>query len=255
MAIKTTSLRDVLKNKLSDEIKVPTIWVDYDGTMREDYEYTQVSSQVIDSPSLEYFDNTFIVRGTILQVGSHVTNCGPISAGEVSDQLDLSKIFRCARSLISLTDAFCFWDFETDLAYLNITELPFDMFKGCPNLTVLSNSFMGVRGIKTLPAELFAHNPKLNNLYKCFLSCTSLKTIPGDLFKNNHNLGILVKTFERTGIEEIPADIFSTLQKDTEVGGMFSRTKALMKQTDEYQWPQDFDGPDKKYVVSNIFAR
>lgn len=215
MAIKVTRLQDVFKKKVEDAVGYPTIWIDL-----EDKIHTDDKCELIEAVPLTRLiknDETYpdivpwltidkrwakklFVVGTIIRVGSHVTECGPLSTTRnfSPDEVDFSKIFEKAKSLRIAQS--CFYGCQS------LTEIPEDVFANCPLLVACLNTFTNTP-IKSIPENLFAYNPELNSLMCCFEYCDQLTEAPEGLFANNPNLENTVNTFEGTQVTKIPPTV------------------------------------------------
>lgn len=166
MAIKTTSLQDILKKKLSDEIEAPTIWVDMHGNEHSEFGITILSadSKVIDYYSKSNGTSRFIT-GVIRQIGSTVVTCGTLvsTIRPSGYPYDLSTTFKTARNLKTLVHTFNNADSKD-----SPLEIPEDLFWNCPKLESLDHVFAGTR-ITSIPERLFERCVNLKNCLMHFL--------------------------------------------------------------------------------------
>lgn len=209
MALKTTSLQGILKKKLSNEIKVPTIWIDMSGKFHEDWTNTAISSTVYWPGNNDEHDSTFsdflVCNGFIQQVGSHVTSCGHLSHFASLYPFDLSKTFAYAKNLKELSGLFLLYN---DL--IDPFEIPEDLLWGCPNLKIVDGAFKD-SNITSIPSRLFEKCPNLETIKEAFLWCKNLTNVPFDLFKNNKRIYSLKDTFSGSGIVDVPKPLLEPL--------------------------------------------
>lgn len=226
MAIRVTRIGDVFKQKVTESLDVPTIWVDLDGNEHEDYEHLAIaSSRDVNAPlalsngfNLSVYGwlpptdmKILTVNGVIKQVGSHVLYCGKINdMWKLKYPFDLSKTFKAAKNLKSL--AYTFHDTgDKD----NPITIPEDLLWGCPNLiecnSVFSLCFISQNEI---PENLFSKCPKLKSIESCFQWCYRITKIPDHLFKNNTELINLSKAFSRCdNLQDIPKGLLDPFRR------------------------------------------
>lgn len=227
MAIKTTSIRDVLKQKIKDSIEGPTIWTDINGVEYTDFQCTYLETSV--SANGGYFisdcmygtdGDTLVIDGLVIQVGSHVKKfTGGLASRPsipVPDDFNPSNIFKFAKNLTHLYGTFygpiidllgfcnnvtedLFWGCQnlercsTVFGKSSITKIPENLFAKCPNLRCIDHIFYD-SSIMTIPENLFATNTKIESAKGAFMGCTNLTKQPKDLFKN------CTKTVDQTNI-------------------------------------------------------
>lgn len=220
MAIKVTRIQDVFKNKVSDQLKKPTIFVDDRGLEYEDYDFeaieasNEVLSSVYMAPMIKakkdgrlnwFFANSHLqkinladgssvsvlkVRDShIKQIGSHVKWCGPLSNMYDPYPFNIRETFRYAYKLQTLENTLSYIYDKLENQDFEKGSLPEDLFWYCPDLEEARSVFANNRiNLITIPSGLFERNKKLKSVNGLFSKCWNLVNVPADLFKNNPDI-------------------------------------------------------------------
>lgn len=213
MAIKTTSIRDVFKDKVKSSFAVPTIWVDMDGNEHEDYTSDKVSADNFTIDVTEEFENCVYIK----QVGSKVVELGAVVNPQnyvgaslegrifiLQDDLFDHSFLENAVNLERMFATFYTKGFDLNLDHIidglfdncskledvanvfiecDITKIPENLFAKCPNLKYVDGLF-ACTNIETIPENLFSANTQIKKAYRTFAFCNKLKERPKNLFKN-----------------------------------------------------------------------
>lgn len=247
MALKITSVGDVLKKQVAESLKMPTIWVDKRGNTHEDYERVDINAMTLDDEDGNMCDH-------IVQVGTHVTTVRCIdglSTRHRRTEIDLD-IFKYAINVEQLHACFNSQD---------IKHIPEGLFKNCRKLYIAAYVFSECKFLEDVPSDLFVNCPLLQDVEGCFSGCTNLRgwNIPGDLFKNNPELKWLDGLFSRcTSLKKVNSEWFSYAPKaerfnDTFSGAWISELpEDLFKNNSKaYGFKNTFNGTTVRSEISN----
>lgn len=246
MAIKTTSIRDVFKDKVASETKIPTIWVDFDGVEHQDFEYNiaDVLSFSKKDPSDYSSGPGLTACAYIKQVGPHVTKAYRLVHPKITkDFTDFNpEIFKYAFNLELAVE--CFNNLTKKI------EIPSDFFSSCTLLKTANGVFKGCYGLSSIPSELFSNCLGLMDVSNLFTTCVSIDQIPKDLFRNNSMLRTFNNTFSFCpGITEIPSELFEYCPAAESFDGCFSKGSFT------HEIPEDLFKYNKKaYDFSRCFS-
>ena len=91
----------------------------------------------------------------------------------------------------------------------NLTTIPTDLFRYCPNIVSCRDIFYDCKLITTIPSDLFKYNTGVTSFQSAFSGCLLLTAIPIDLFRYNTNVTTFGATFNNCStIITIPIDLF-----------------------------------------------
>lgn len=239
MAIKTTSIRDIFKKKVSSDVEetilnsyeAPTIWIDSEtGEEHEDFDYPELDCEIPGKPTrttwypLSGEEATIFVNGPIKQIGSHVTKCTGLfprfmqgssgsSPADYPFMDNIRDVFKYARNLESLNSTF--YNFGTESYTFMIPE---NLFWNCPKLKSLYNVFYRAH-IAEIPANLLSKCPDLENVKSLFCSATiDTEEIPDGLFKNNPKIKNFDIAFYNSNVSKVSNTLLSQFKDDIDRG-------------------------------------
>ena len=82
-----------------------------------------------------------------------------------------------------------------DFRNSELKEIPADLFKNCPKLTSLYETFYQCRELREIPEGLFNNCQNVTDFERTFMKCSNLEIIPADLFDNCTNVKSFLGTF------------------------------------------------------------
>lgn len=257
-----TTIGDIFKNKVSEQLKKPTIFVDTHGNEYEDYDFEAIEAggypnhtYVTSLLNARQNDSLYLITSSlkkitlpdgsrapllvvddcyIKQIGSHVKYCGPLYNWYDPYPFDIRETFRYAYKLQILSGTFQYiYDTLKNQTFPK-GSLPEDLFWNCPDLENVRGVFVRNSKLISIPSGLFERNKKLKSVHTCFSHCRNLTNVPGDLFKNNPNIQDAKGIFKFWGSLDMGKlkGIFKNFDRTLELDRAFETEMAI--------WPSEF---------------
>lgn len=105
----------------------------------------------------------------------------------------------------------------------SLVDISADLFKGCPNITTLEQTFRNT-AITKIPDGLLDPLTKLTSAYMMFYGCTNLTYVPENLFKYNTSLNNVGSLFyDCVSLENIPP-LFLENSNTVDISQMYRNT-------------------------------
>lgn len=108
-----------------------------------------------------------------------------------------------------------------------ITEVGANLLEGCNANTNISNLFKGCTNLSKISEDAFKGSVKVTNISGLFNGCTNLKEVPEGLFADLSAATNAKDIFSASGIQYVPAGLFSSSVKITSFENAFMGCTAL----------------------------
>ena len=155
------------------------------------------------------------------------------SWGNLEGLTSMESAFRSCKGLLSVPA-------DNNGAFKNVTsfkqafeyctklkEIPSSLFAGCQAATTLYGCFANCESLTALPDTLFYPLVNVTDFSSVMNWCSALKTLPEGLFAKNTNAENFGNAFCFSGLESIPAKLFSGLRNAKDFNCVFQACRKL----------------------------